>query len=142
MPAVLHIDGLDRVESQFRILPALALFELGGTIAVVGHPLDGSIRLHYRKMRQAAVRADASVIKSILTVAPRPKHQAAVDIRIDNRMCPTWRHHYLFSRQCGHRHATPRIIGRPFLRIDDRLSLPYLEQFRWRPSVMCRNGVY
>ena len=82
------------------------------------------------------MRADRVVNKSILAIAPCTEHHAIFGIGIDDAMRPTWRNDNLIAGIRGYGKATAGIIVGALLRVDNRATLPNLEQLRSRPSAV------
>src|ERR1019366_1133937 len=94
-----------------------------------------------RKPRETVVSANSGVVEAILAIAPRAKRHATAWVCIDDTVRPAGRYHDLLSRLRQDRNTASRVVFGPLLRINDRRSTPYLEDFRRRPVAMRGNGV-
>ena len=90
---------------------------------------------------QSTMRAHIIIIESILPVAPCSEHHPCLQVSIDDAVCPARRDNNLVSRAGLNCYAVARIVKHLLLRIDDGVSLPYLDKFWSGPSAVGSYGM-
>src|ERR1700720_2096164 len=98
-----------------------------GPIRRIRLPTNLLLTVQDREPRQTMVCADRVIDKSVLPIAPCPKHHVGLRIRIDDSMRPAGRYDHLVTRPGRYGEAASWIIVGALLRIDDRAPFPYLE---------------
>src|ERR1700722_18896974 len=121
---------------QFRVLARASFDDAIYFVSGIACPFDIWGFIRQRKPGKAAVRPDCAVVKTIVADAPSAEYHHLPWIDIDHAVRPPGRNHNLVSGFGLHGKATPGIVRRRFLHVDDCFPLPNLEQLWSRTLAM------